>query len=148
MLRGSKSYTRRDLKIIVDFFLFFFGFEFPTKQKETHSQKELEHEAAAKHLLEELEAKKQELILKENQVKELEQKLQLAEAKSKEKVSFYLKICTRPLIIIMSRKPLHFSKTFSSLFCGTGTTFKAYAYHKDLNISSHVTLVFTSNLNG
>ncbi|CBI34100.3 unnamed protein product, partial [Vitis vinifera] len=55
------------------------------EQKETHSQKELEREAAAKHLLEELEAKKQELILKENQVKELEQKLQLAEAKSKEK---------------------------------------------------------------
>ena len=41
-----------------------------------------------KHLLEELEAKKQELVLKDNQVKELEQKLQLAEAKSKEKVGF------------------------------------------------------------
>lgn len=73
--------------MLLIFFFFFSGFEFTTKQKEAHSQKELERETATKHLLEEIEAKKQGLLLKENQVKELEQKLQLAEAKSKEKVS-------------------------------------------------------------
>lgn len=86
------------------------------QQKEAHSQEKLENKAATKHLQEELEAKKQELILKENQIKELEQKLLLAEAKSKDRVSFYLKACTRFLISIMSTKSLHFSETIFSFF--------------------------------
>lgn len=52
------------------------------------SQKDLEREAALKHPFEELEAKKKEVVLLENHVKDLEQRLQLADSKSKEKVSF------------------------------------------------------------
>ena len=58
------------------------------KQKEADSQKELEREAALKHSFEELVAKNKEALLLEKQVKELEDKLQLAEAKVK--VSSYI----------------------------------------------------------
>jgi hypothetical protein len=63
--------------------------EFPTNQKEKDSEKELEREAALKHSLEELEAKNNGIMLLEKQVKELEQKLQLADAKLSQKVSLY-----------------------------------------------------------
>lgn len=63
-------------------------FLFALLQKELVSQKDLEQEAALKHSCEELEAKKKEVLLLENQVKDLEQKLQLADSKSKEKVRF------------------------------------------------------------
>ncbi|KAG8387095.1 hypothetical protein BUALT_Bualt03G0217700 [Buddleja alternifolia] len=53
------------------------------EEKESSSHKELEREAALKHSSEELEIKKKEILLLENQVKDLEQKLQLANAKSK-----------------------------------------------------------------
>ncbi|KAA8526157.1 hypothetical protein F0562_007743 [Nyssa sinensis] len=55
------------------------------EQKEADSQKELEHEATLKRSSEELEAKSNTVLLLEKQVKELEQKLQLADAKLKEK---------------------------------------------------------------
>ncbi|KAK4437434.1 hypothetical protein Salat_0077300 [Sesamum alatum] len=55
------------------------------EEKEVSSQKDLEQEAALKHSFEELDAKKKEVIVLENQVKDLEQRLQLADAKSKEK---------------------------------------------------------------
>ena len=61
------------------------------KQKEADSQKELEREAALKHSLEELVAKNKEALLLEKQLKELEDKLQLAEAKVK-KVSSYFNL--------------------------------------------------------
>ena len=64
----------------------FIGLIFLQTQKESNSQKELEREAALKHSLEELESKNKAVLLREEQVKELEQKLQLAETKSKEKV--------------------------------------------------------------
>ncbi|KAL6983190.1 hypothetical protein U1Q18_016583 [Sarracenia purpurea var. burkii] len=54
-------------------------------QRDADSQKDLEQEAALKHSFEELESKKKVVILLEKQVKELEQKLQLADIKSKEK---------------------------------------------------------------
>jgi len=54
-------------------------FKFPTNQKEKDSQKELESKAAQKHSLEELEAKNQKIMLLEKRVKELEEKLQLAQ---------------------------------------------------------------------
>lgn len=63
--------------------------EFPTDQKEKDSQKELEREAARKHSSEELEAKNKEIMLLEKQIKELEQKLQLADSKLLQKVCFY-----------------------------------------------------------
>lgn len=64
-------------------------FDFPNNQKEKDSQKELEREAAMKHSLEELEAKNKEILLLDKQVTELEQKLQLADAKLSQKVSLY-----------------------------------------------------------
>lgn len=64
-------------------------FDFPNNQEEKDSQKELEREAALKHSLEELEAKKKEILLLDKQVTELEQKLQLADAKLSQKVSLY-----------------------------------------------------------
>ncbi|KAL4340639.1 hypothetical protein GQ457_08G015320 [Hibiscus cannabinus] len=54
------------------------------QQKEADSQKELEQEAALKRSIEELEAKNKEALLLEKQVKELEDKLHLAEAKLKD----------------------------------------------------------------
>lgn len=65
-------------------------FCFALQQKELVCQKDLEHEAALKHSSEELEAKKKEVLLLESQVKDLEQKLQQANSKSKEKVRFIL----------------------------------------------------------
>lgn len=62
----------------------------PTQQKEADSQKDLEREASLKHSLEELEAKNKEITLLEKQVKDLEQKLQLADAKLTERVCLYL----------------------------------------------------------
>ena len=59
---------------------------FSCKQKESLSQKELETEAPPKHVIEELEAKSKQVQFLETQVKDLEQKLQLGDAKSKEKV--------------------------------------------------------------
>lgn len=56
------------------------------EQKEVVSQKELEQEAAIQRKLEEFEAKSKEVTVLEKQVKELEQKLELADAKLKEKV--------------------------------------------------------------
>ncbi|KAK0584572.1 hypothetical protein LWI29_015388 [Acer saccharum] len=53
------------------------------EQKEVHSQKYMEGEAALKRSLEELEAKNNEVVILEKQVKELEQQLQLANAKVK-----------------------------------------------------------------
>lgn len=64
-------------------------FDFPNNQKEKDSQKESEREAALKHSLEELEAKNKEILLLDKQVTELEQKLQLADAKLSQKVSLY-----------------------------------------------------------
>lgn len=58
-----------------------------TKQEKSDSQKGLEQDAALKHSLDEFEAKNKHVILLEKQVKELEQKLELADAKLKEKVS-------------------------------------------------------------
>ncbi|KAF8390899.1 hypothetical protein HHK36_023198 [Tetracentron sinense] len=54
------------------------------EQKEADCQKELEQEAAVKHSFEELEAKSQQVLFLEKQVEELEQKMQLADLKSKE----------------------------------------------------------------
>lgn len=68
------------------------------KQKKLISQKDLEREAGLKHSVEELENKKNEVLLLENRVKDLEQRLQLADAKLKEKVSYIL-----PLIYIQSK---------------------------------------------
>ena len=59
---------------------------FSCTQKESLSQKELETEAPPKHVIEELEAKSKQVQFLETQVKDLEQKLQLVDAKSKEKV--------------------------------------------------------------
>lgn len=59
-------------------------------QNEKYSQKELEREAALEHSRGELEAKNKEIVLLEKQVKELEQKLQLADAKQSQEVVFYL----------------------------------------------------------
>lgn len=67
-------------------FLLFFSFLFWTDQKEKDSQKELEKEAALKHLLEELETKNKQFQSLEIELKELEQKLKIADDKSKEKV--------------------------------------------------------------
>lgn len=64
----------------------FFSFLFWTDQKEKDSQKELEKEAALKHLLEELETKNKQFQSLEIELKELEQKLKIADDKSKEKV--------------------------------------------------------------
>ncbi|KAF8412706.1 hypothetical protein HHK36_000674 [Tetracentron sinense] len=58
-----------------------------SEQKEADCRKDLEREAAVKHSLEELEAKSQQVIFLGKQVEELEQKLQLADAKFKEKSS-------------------------------------------------------------
>ncbi|KAL3502395.1 hypothetical protein ACH5RR_036844 [Cinchona calisaya] len=55
------------------------------EQKESLSQHGSEMEAPSKHVIEELEAKNKQVLFLETQVKELEQKLQLADAKSKEK---------------------------------------------------------------
>ncbi|KAG1365102.1 myosin-9 [Cocos nucifera] len=57
-----------------------------TEQKELDSMKELEREALMKKSLDEVEAKNQHATLLENQVEELKQKLQIAEAQYKEKV--------------------------------------------------------------
>ena len=65
-------------------------FEFPIQQKEADSQKDLEREASLKHSLEELEAKNKEIALLDKQVKELEQKLQLADTKVTERVCLFL----------------------------------------------------------
>ena len=54
-------------------------------QKEADSQKYAEREAALKRSIEDLEAKNEVVVLLEKQVKEFEQKLQLADTKSKEK---------------------------------------------------------------
>ncbi|XP_022862561.1 LOW QUALITY PROTEIN: myosin-9-like [Olea europaea var. sylvestris] len=55
---------------------------------ESSSQKKLEQEASLKQSFEELDAKNKTVLHLENQVKELEQKLQLADSKLKEKVRF------------------------------------------------------------
>lgn len=57
------------------------------KQKEAGSRKEIKWQAAMKLSQGELEAKDQQTLLLAKQVEELEQKLQLAEAKYEEKVS-------------------------------------------------------------
>lgn len=54
------------------------------------SNKGLEQEATLKSSSEELQAKSKELLLLQNQVKELEEKLQQADATLKHKVSFFL----------------------------------------------------------
>ena len=61
-----------------------------TKQKEVDSHNQLEKDEALKKSLEDLEAKNKEVSHLENQVKELELKLQVAGAKLSEKVSLYL----------------------------------------------------------
>lgn len=53
-----------------------------TTQKEAMSNKGLEHEATLKSSSEELQAKSKEVVVLQNQVKELEEKL-------KQKVSFF-----------------------------------------------------------
>lgn len=53
------------------------------------SNKGLEQEATLKSSSEELQVKSKELLLLQNQVKELEEKLQQADATLKQKVSFY-----------------------------------------------------------
>lgn len=63
---------------------------FKIEQKEADSQKELEREAALKRSFEELEAKNEVVAVLEKQVKELEQKLQLADTKSQQKACFIL----------------------------------------------------------
>ncbi|KAH7533609.1 hypothetical protein FEM48_Zijuj04G0149900 [Ziziphus jujuba var. spinosa] len=55
------------------------------EQKEADSSRSLEQEASKKHSLEELEAKNNKITILEKQVKEFEQKLQLADAKLTEK---------------------------------------------------------------
>ncbi|KAL0289325.1 UNVERIFIED_CONTAM: hypothetical protein Sangu_2618600 [Sesamum angustifolium] len=55
------------------------------EEKASGSDKDLEREAAWKHLSEELEAKKNEILLLGNKVKELENRLQQTDAKLKEK---------------------------------------------------------------
>lgn len=63
---------------------------FSIKQGEAaDSEKELEREAALKQSLEKLEEKSKEVAVLETRVKELEQKLKLAEAALLDKVSFY-----------------------------------------------------------
>lgn len=57
---------------------------------------------------EEVEAKKKEVLLLENQVKELEQKLQLADAKSKEKVSFPHCVILHKHILFYTKDETHF----------------------------------------
>lgn len=56
---------------------------FPWKQKEEHSQKHSELETALKQSQEEIEAKKKAVSEVESMVKELEHKVQLADAKPK-----------------------------------------------------------------
>ncbi|KAM1010524.1 hypothetical protein ACFX2C_045994 [Malus domestica] len=56
-----------------------------SEKKEADSQKDLEREASLKHSLEELEAKNKEIALLDKQVKELEQKVQLADTKVTER---------------------------------------------------------------
>lgn len=53
-------------------------------------QRDVEREASLKHSLEELDAKKKEIVLLVNQVKDLEQRLQQADTKTKEKVIYRL----------------------------------------------------------
>lgn len=55
------------------------------KQKEAYSQKDLERESDVNNSTEEFEAKNKQVVLLREQVRELEQKLQLADAMSKEK---------------------------------------------------------------
>ncbi|KAK4386286.1 hypothetical protein Sango_2499200 [Sesamum angolense] len=55
------------------------------EEKASGSDKDLEREAGWKHLSEELEAKKNEILLLENKVKELENRLQQTDAKLKER---------------------------------------------------------------
>lgn len=57
-------------------------------QKEADSRKEVDWEATLKLSQVEIEAKQQQTILLAKQVEKLEQKLELAEAKYNEKVSF------------------------------------------------------------
>lgn len=72
---------------------------------------------------EELEAKKKEVLLLESQVKDLEQKLQLADAKSKEKVSLLhcviLQAYSLVFVILKILVFLHETFMFGSLqfFC-------------------------------
>lgn len=63
-------------------------FEFKPQQKDVNSKKDLDQEAAVKHSQEELEARNKKITLLENQIKDLEHKLKLADAKSTEKVCF------------------------------------------------------------
>lgn len=74
--------------------------KFPTNQKEKDSQKELESEAAQKHSLEELEAKNQKIMLLEKGVKELEEKLQLADATLSKKVIFISPTFSHTIILL------------------------------------------------
>lgn len=64
------------------------------KQKEAESQKESDREVALKRSVEEVEAKNKEILLLEQQVKELEQRLQLAESKAK--VLYFLRFFPCP----------------------------------------------------
>lgn len=69
----------------MQFFLLTFFFGCCSKQKELDTEKEMDRESSIK----ELQAKKNEVSLLENKVKELEQKLQLGDAaRLKEKVYF------------------------------------------------------------
>lgn len=74
--------------------------KFPTNQKEKDSQKELESEAAQKHSLEELEVKNQKIILLEKRLKELEEKLQLADANLSQKVIFVSPTVSHTIILL------------------------------------------------
>jgi hypothetical protein len=74
--------------------------KFPANRKEKDSQKVLESEAAQKHSLEELEAKNQKIMLLEKRVKELEEKLQLADATLSQEVIFISPTFSHTIILL------------------------------------------------
>lgn len=105
--------------------------KFPTNQKEKYSQKELESEAAQKHSLEELEAKNQKLMLLEKRVKELEEKLQLANATLSQKVIFISPTFSHTIILLLARERMRLKRLKHVAY----TTLKCHMYH-----SKHVYL--------
>ena len=70
-----------------------------TQQKDAHSKRGLEHETAVKQSLEEVEARNKQVAILEQQVKDLEHKLELADAKLKEKVCSFFFISTASIFI-------------------------------------------------
>lgn len=113
------------------------------KQKEAASQRDLEKEASIKHFHDELEAKNKQVGLLEKQVKELEEKLQLLDAKSKEKVSYCHKFLTISRAFTSIQQTIHTSICIDvnlswSMFLNYSVFAVFLLSFKDLSQESHL----------